>query len=150
MKVVLPQLIAPAFNGLDGAMLAASERSVGVSVPDDKLDRVFLPLRMSGFGLRRSLHLCYPAYLTAKMNLRFNGAALLQLPDGFWQKALADLSAVIGAFQATAPPSTAQALHWLASIQTANNPHPDFCSLMVDKPGQPADVQLAARSLKRP
>ena len=110
MKTVPSHLIAPALNLLDGAMLIAFERSVGVSVPTEKLDRVFLPLRMSGFGLRRSLHLCFPAYLTAKMNFRFNGATLLQLPDGFWQKVLADLHAVICAFQAAAPPSTAQAL----------------------------------------
>ena len=129
MKTVPPPLIAPALNLLDGAMLIAFERSVGVSVPTEKLDRVFLPLRMSGFGLRRSLHLCFPAYLTAKMNFRFNGATLLQLPDGFWQKVLADLHAVICAFQATASPSTAQALQWLSSIQSDSNSHPDFCSL---------------------
>ena len=110
-------------------MLVAFERAVGVSVPTEKLDRVFLPLRMSGFGLRRSLHLCYPAYLTAKMNFRFNGAALLQLPDGFWQQALTDLPSVITSFQASAPPSTAQALQWLSSSPTASSAHPDFCSL---------------------
>ena len=109
---------------------------------------------MSGFGLRRSLHLCYPAYLTVKMNFRFNGAALLQLPDDFWQQALADLPAVIGAFQATAPPSTAQALR-LASLRSNRQQptprllHPQIAQ-MVGKPGQPAAVQLAGRTLKRP
>ena len=61
MKTVTPRMIVPALNLLDRALLVAFERSVGVSIPTEKLDRVFLPLRMSGHGLRRSLHLCYPA-----------------------------------------------------------------------------------------
>ena len=44
----------PALNTLDGAMFVAFERAVGVPVPTEKLDRVFLLLRMSSFGLRRS------------------------------------------------------------------------------------------------
>ena len=54
------------------------------------------------------------------MNSRFNGTALRQLPDGFWRRALADLPATVNAFQATAPPSAAQALQWLLSAQAAN------------------------------
>ena len=64
MKIVPSQVIAPALSLLDGALLVVFERSVGVAVPTEKLDRVLLPLRMSGFGLRHSLQLCYPAYLT--------------------------------------------------------------------------------------
>ena len=110
-------------------MLVAFERSVDVSISTEKLHRVFLPLRISGFGLRRSLPLCCPAYLTSKLNFRFNGAALLQLPDGFWQQALSGVSAVIGAYQSTTPPSTAQAIHWLQSIQTTTHPNPNFLLL---------------------
>ena len=83
MKTVPPHLIAPALNLLDGAILVAFERSVDVSISTEKLHRVFLPLRMSGFGLRRSLALCFPAHLTSDLIFRFNGTALLQLPDGF-------------------------------------------------------------------
>ena len=129
MKLVPPKLIAPALNVLGGAMLVAFERAVGVSLPFEKLDRVFLPLAMSGFGLRRSLQLSIPSYLTSKMRFRFFGAALLQLPDGLWKHVLSDMPAVVSAFQATAPPSTVQGLQWLLSAQDTNEPHPDFCSL---------------------
>ena len=95
----------------------------------EEVDQVFLPLSMSGFGLRRSFHLCHAAYLTAKLNFCFNGAPVLQLPDGFWQQAFSDLRSTISGFQPTAPPSTAQALQWMSSADTAANTHADFCSL---------------------
>ena len=101
MKCVPPRLIGPALNLLDGAMLVAFERSLGISIPTEKLDRVFLPLSMAGFGLRRSFYLCHAAYLTAKLNFCFNGAPVLQLPDGFWQQAFSDLRWTISGFQPT-------------------------------------------------
>ena len=81
-------------------MLAAFERSVGVSISTDKLVRVFLPLSDAASK--------YAIYLTPIMNFRFKGAALLQLPDGLWKHAQTDVPTTVAAFQSAALPTIAQ------------------------------------------
>ena len=129
MKVVAPTTISPYVTRLDEKMADVFTRCTGVQLTSMSLRQVFLPIRLGGLGLRGGEPLAAPSFITAFTRFCAVGTSLLQLPANFWSACKEEFSSIVAKFSPEAPPTTSQALHWLAENRAVPSLHPIFCSL---------------------
>ena len=109
-------------------MVQTFQLCTGIQLSTTAVEQIFLPAKMGGLGLGRSLRLSHAAYLTSVRNFCTFGAELLKLPNALWQERLGDFQQVVDDFAYLSPPSTSQALSWLTANQFSQAHHDDFCS----------------------
>ena len=129
LKVVPPSSTLKYAAGLDDKMVDTFQLCMGLNLTPLSLAQVFLPSRDGGAGIRKSYDLAAPSFLTTFSKYRTRGVTLLKLPTDFWQSSVDVFVSALDAYEPVAPPSAAQALHFLRDNRLSDVSHPDFFSL---------------------